>query len=244
MHNIWVLLKRELAGYFSTPVAYVFIVIFLLMNGIFTFYFGNFFARGQADLVPFFNFHPWIYMVFIPAITMRLWAEERRMGTIELLFTLPVTPAQAVISKFLAAWLFATVALFLTFPVWISVNYLGNPDNGVIAASYLGSVLLAGGFLVIGASISTITKNQVVAFVVSVMLCLMCNLIGFPIVIDYISSWLPTMLVDTIQSFSFLSNFEGLSKGLIDVKNIVFFLSFITFGLFANTVLIELNKAE
>ncbi|RMH06899.1 MAG: ABC transporter permease, partial [Nitrospirae bacterium] len=184
MKQISVIFRRELAGYFSTPIAAVFLVIFLLLSGAFTFYLGNFFVRGQADLVPFFTFHPWLYLVLIPALAMRLWAEERRSGTIELLFTLPVTLGEAVVGKFLAAWCFTAIALALTFPMWITVNVLGSPDNGVILASYLGSLLMAGGFLAIGSCMSALTKNQVIAFVVSVVVCLGFVLSGFPMVLD------------------------------------------------------------
>jgi ABC-2 type transport system permease protein len=236
--------QRELQSYFSTPIAYVFIVIFLLMTGIFTFYFGQFFSRGQADLTPFFSFHPWIYMVFIPAITMRLWAEERKAGTIELLFTLPLTTTQIVVGKFLAAWSFTLISLILTMPIWICVNYLGEPDNGVILASYLGSLLMAGGFLAIGACVSAITKNQVVAFVLSLLLCLLINLSGFPMVIDLLKNWLPEIIVDTISSFSFIANFDIITKGIIDLKTLCFFASLIIFSLYANSILIESRKAE
>ena len=244
MHNIWVLFKRELQGYFSTPIAYVFIVIFLLLNGIFTFYFGQFFSRGQADLLPFFNFHPWIYMVFIPAISMRLWAEERKSGSIELLFTLPITTAQAVCSKFLSAWFFTGISLSLTFPIWIAVNYLGVPDNKVVIASYIGSFLMAGGFLAIGSCISALTKNQVIAFIVTLLVCLVVNLSGFPVVIDQLDGWMPSVIIDTIRSFSFLTNFDAITKGLIDLKSIIYFASVIVLWLFANSVLIEVKKAS
>ena len=208
MKNTWILCKRELSSYFATPIAYVFIVVFLLLNGVVTFYFGNFLGRGQADLVPFFSFHPWIYMLFVPAITMRLWAEERKSGTIELLYTLPISTWQAVSGKFWAAFMFTAIALALTFPLWIAVNYLGNPDNGVIFASYLGSLFMAGGFLALGACVSALTKNQVVAFILTLLLCLMVNMLGYPLVIDQIRTWLPSLVVDTVRSFSFLTNFD------------------------------------
>src|ERR1700761_5581637 len=171
MRNVGIIMRRELASYFATPLAYVFILIFLLLANAFTFYLGNFFERGQADLLPFFNFHTWLYLFLVPAVSMRLWAEERKSGTIELLLTLPLTMWQAVVGKFLAAWVFIGIALFLTFPIWITVNYLGSPDNGVIFASYIGSFLMAGGYLAIGSAISATTNNQVIAFVVSVVVC-------------------------------------------------------------------------
>lgn len=242
--RVLAIFQRELQAYFATPIAYVFIVIFLLMTGIFTFYFGQFFLRGQADLVPFFSFHPWIYMVFIPAITMRLWAEERKSGTIELLFTLPITTSEIVVGKFLAAWFFTLISLILTMPIWLCVNYLGNPDNGVILASYIGSLLMAGGFLAIGACISALTKNQVIAFVLSLLICLLINLSGFPLVIDMLKNWAPEIIIDTISSFSFLANFEIITKGVIDLKTVCFFASLITFSLYANSILIESKKAD
>lgn len=244
MKNIWVICRRELAGYFTTPIAYVFLIIFLFLGGVFTFYLGQFFEREQADLRPFFSFHPWLFLFLMPALAMRLWAEERKGGTIELLFTLPVTMAQAVIGKFLAAWIFTGVALLLTFPVWLTVNFLGEPDNGVIFASYLGSLLMAGAFLAIGSCISSLTKNQVIAFVVGVVVCLMFILSGYPLVLDFFSAWAPEVLVETISSFSFLTHFTAISKGVIDLRDIIYFASIIAFFLFANAILIELNKAE
>ncbi len=159
-------MRRELASYFATPLAYIFLLIFLVLANLFTFYLGEFFERGQADLNPFFNYHPWLFLFLIPAVSMRLWADERRTGSIELLMTLPVTLWQAVVGKFLAAWAFTTLALVLTFPIWITVNYLGSPDNGAILAAYIGSMLLAAGFLSIGSLASALTRNPVVAFIV------------------------------------------------------------------------------
>ncbi|HEC16088.1 MAG TPA: ABC transporter permease [Sedimenticola sp.] len=242
--NLWVLFKRELSAYFATPIAYVFIVIFLFLSGIFTFYLGGFFARGQADLLPFFSFHPWLYLFLIPALAMRLWAEERKSGSIELLLTLPVTVSQAVMGKFLAAWAFTAIALSLTFPVWITVNYLGEPDNGVILAGYLGSLLMAGAALAIGASISALTKNQVIAFVVSLVVTLVFILSGFPLVLDFFSGWAPQAVVDAIASFSFLTHFDAISKGVIDVRDIIYFLSLTAFWLFANITFLEMKKAD
>jgi len=244
MKNTWILCKRELSSYFATPIAYVFIVVFLLLNGVVTFYFGNFLGRGQADLVPFFSFHPWIYMLFVPAITMRLWAEERKSGTVELLFTLPISTWQAVSGKFWAAFMFTAIALALTFPLWIAVNYLGNPDNGVIFASYLGSLFMAGGFLALGACVSALTKNQVVAFILTLLLCLMVNMLGYPLVIDQIRTWLPSLVVDTVRSFSFLTNFDAVSRGILDFRSIIYFATLITFSLFANAVAIEIKRAD
>lgn len=244
MDNIWILCKRELSSYFCTPIAYVFIVVFLLLSGLSTFYVGNFFARGQADLIPFFSTHPWLYMLFIPAISMRLWSEERKYGTVELLFTLPITTWQAICGKYLAAFIFTSIALFLTFPLWIAVNYLGNPDNGVIFISYIGSLFMAGGFLAIGAAISALTKNQVIAFILTLMAALAINLIGFPILLDHLRGWLPNIVLNTISSFSFLTNFDSITRGLLDVHSMIYFLTLIVFGLFANAVIIETKKAK
>ncbi len=244
MPRIWAIFKRELGSYFATPIAAVFIVIFLLLSGTFTFYLGNFFVRGQADLRPFFDFHPWLYLVLVPALAMRLWAEERKGGTIELLLTLPVTLAEAVVGKFLAAWCFTAVALALTFPMWITVNVLGNPDNGVILAGYLGSLFLAGGFLAIGSCMSALTKNQVIAFVLSVVVGLGFVLSGFPMVLDFVSGWAPHVIVSVISSFSFLAHFESITKGVVDLRDIVYFSSLIALWLFATAMILELKKAE
>jgi ABC-2 type transport system permease protein len=234
--------KRELAGYFVTPVAYVFIVIFLFVTGVFTFQLGNFFERGQADLRPFFDWHPWLYLFLIPAISMRLWAEERKQGTLELLMTLPIPLPAAVLGKYLAAWAFAAIALALTFPMWITVNYLGNPDNGVIIAAYLGSLLMAGGFLAIGSAVSALTRNQVVAFVVTVVLCFAFLISGFPPVMGFLSGWAPQAIIDAVASFSFLTHFESISKGVIDVRDLIFFGSLIAVFLFTTAVIIDARK--
>ena len=238
------IVKRELSSYFATPVAYVFIVVFLFLTGIFTFYMGNFFERGQADLQPFFSFHPWLYLFLIPAISMRLWAEERKTGTIELLMTLPVSVGQTVLGKFLAAWIFTAVALALTFPIWITVNYLGDPDNGTILAGYLGSLLMAGSFLAIGSCVSAVTRNQVIAFVVSVVICLGFILAGFAPVLDFFAGWAPQVLLETVSSFSFLTHFNAISRGVIDLRDIAFFASLIGCFLFVNAIIIDLKKAD
>jgi len=242
--NVWTICSRELAGYFATPIAYVFIVIFLFLSGVFTFYLGNFFDRGQADLVTFFGFHPWLYLFLIPALTMRLWAEERKTGTIELLLTLPVTMLEAVLGKFLATWIFTGAALALTFPMWITVNYLGDPDNGVIFTSYLGSFLMAGAFVAIGSCISAISKNQVIVFVISVVTCLLLILSGFPLVLDFFSGWMPDLFLRAVSGLSFLTHFDAISKGVIDLRDLIFFVSAIAFWLFANVILIEIKKAD
>lgn len=244
MKNTITIFKRELGGYFATPVAYVFIVVFLLLMGSFTFYLGDFYESERADLRSFFGLHPWLYLFLIPAIAMRLWSEERKTGTIELLMTLPVTITQCVLGKFLAAWAFTGIALILTVPMWITVNYLGDPDNGVILASYVGSFLMAGAYLAIGACISATTKNQVIAFVVSVVVCIAFVLAGMPIVLNVISGWAPAAVVDAVRSFSFLAHFDSITKGVIDLRDFTFFASLVALCLFANAILLEMKKAD
>jgi ABC-2 type transport system permease protein len=243
MQGTGAVFKREFQGYFATPVAYVFICIFLFCTGIFTFYVGNFFARGQADLKAFFTFHPWLYLFLIPAISMRLWAEERKSGTIELLMSLPVSLAGVVLGKFLAAWLFTGVALALTFPMWITVAYLGNPDHGVILAGYIGSFFMAGGYLAIGACMSALTRNQVIAFVLSAVVCFLFTVSGAPIVLDFFAGWAPQVLVEAIASFSFLRHFNAITEGVIDLRDVVYFVSLIALWLFANAIAVEMRKA-
>lgn len=243
MQGTGAVFKREFQGYFATPVAYVFICIFLFCTGIFTFYVGNFFARGQADLKAFFTFHPWLYLFLIPAISMRLWAEERKSGTIELLMSLPVSLAGVVLGKFLAAWIFTGVALVLTFPMWITVAYLGDPDHGVILAGYIGSFFMAGGYLAIGACMSALTRNQVIAFVLSVVVCFLFTVSGAPIVLDFFAGWAPQILVEAIASFSFLRHFNAITEGVIDLRDVVYFVSLIALWLFANAIAVEMRKA-
>ena len=244
MNAMLAIMRRELRSYFLTPVAYVFIVIFLILTSTFTFYLGNFYERGQADLASFFNFHPWLYLFLVPALSMRLWAEERRSGSIELLMTLPVELWQAVVGKFLAAWAFTGLALVLTFPIWITVNYLGNPDNGVVVAAYIGSLLMAGGFLAVGSCISATTKNQVIAFILAVVACFLLLLAGFPLVLDVFSAWAPQALVDAVASLSFLTHFASISKGVIDLRDLVYFALLIGVMLHANTIVLQLKKAD
>jgi len=244
MNNLLAVFRREFSGYFSTPVAYVFIVIFLFLTGVFTFYIGAFYERNQADLEPFFSFHPWLYLFLIPAISMRFWSEERKTGTIELLMTLPIAVHEAVIGKFMAAWCFTAVAVVLTFPMWITVNYLGRPDNTVILASYIGSLFMAGGFLAIGSCISALTKSQVIAFVISVVICFLFLLSGFPLVLDFFRGWAPQAVVNAIASFSFLTHFESIKKGVIDIRDLIYFVTLICFWLYANVVVIESRKAS
>ena len=244
MRNTLIILKRELGGYFATPVAYVFIVIFLVLSGVLTFFLGGLYEGEQATLQGFFGWHPWLYLFLIPAISMRLWAEERKQGTIELLMTLPITPAQTVFGKFLAAWVFCGIALLLTFPTWITINYLGKPDNGVIVASYLGSFLMAGGYLAIGAALSAVSKNQVIAFVLGLVACLLFLLIGYPPVRAFYSSMLPGALASTISDFSFLSHWDAITRGVIDARDFLFFASLILVAMFANAVILDVKKAD
>ena len=234
--------KREIFSYFSTPVAYVFIAIFLILSGLFTFYLGNFFELGQANLSSFFEWHPWLYLFLIPSITMRLWAEEKKSGTIEFITTLPISIESIVVGKFLAAWVFTSIALILTFPLWITINFLGNPDNGVVLASYIGSILMAGGYLAIGSCISSMTSNQVIAFVVSATICFLFNVSGLPIVLDFFSSWSGQTMTDAVASFSFLTNYFDITRGLIDLRSLLFFLTLIFFFLYTNTLIISKTR--
>jgi len=242
--NIRAITKRELAGYFSSPVAYVFIVIFLLLMGFFTFMAGGFFERGQATLEgSFFMWHPWVYLFLVPAVGMRLWAEERRVGTLELLLTLPITAWQAIVGKFLASWIFLLLALFLTFPVVITVNYLGSPDNGVIFAGYVGSFLMAGAYLAISCMTSAMTRNQVVSFILSVVICLFLVLCGFPPVTNLLTRVDSPWLVNTVAAFSVITHFEYFTKGVLDSRDVIFFLSVIGFSLFTTGVIIRSLRA-
>ncbi|MCG8543157.1 MAG: ABC transporter permease [Alphaproteobacteria bacterium] len=243
MRNIRIIAKRELGSYFGTPLAYVFIVIFLAMTGAMTFYLGGFLFQGRANLEPFFLYHPWLYLLLVPAVAMRLWAEERKTGTIENLMTLPVSTVEAVLGKFLAAWAFCGVALMLTFPIWITVNVLGDPDNGVIVASYVGSFLMAGAFLAIGSCMSALTKNQVIAFIIAATACFLFTMSGLDLVLNFFRAWAPEWLVETIASFSFLTHFNAVTQGLIELRDLVFFVSLIAFWLFANVVVVDLKKA-
>ncbi len=235
--------KRELSGYFASPVAFVFIVIFLLLSGFFTFMVAGFFDRGQASLDAFFAWHPWLYLFLVPAVGMRMWSEERRLGTIELLLTMPVTAWQTIVGKFLAAWAVIALALVLTFPVWITVNYLGNPDNGVIFASYLGSLLMGGAYLAITAMTSAMTRNQVVAFIVSVVLSLFLILAGWPPVTNLLVEWAKPWFVEAIAAFSVMTHFESIQKGVLDSRDILYFVSVIVFSLFTTGVIIRAHRA-
>jgi ABC-2 type transport system permease protein len=242
MRHALLVMRRELDAYFTSPLAYVFIIVFLALGGALTFYVGGFFERGRADLSAFFVFHPWLYLFLIPALGMRLWAEERKSGTLEFLLTLPLGTSAAVVGKFLAAWIFAGIALLLTFPLWLTVNYLGAPDNGAIAAGYLGSWLMAGGFLALSGIVSAFTKNQVIAFVGATALCFLFMVSGLPLVQGVFTGWAPGALVDAVASFSFLTNFDAIQNGVVDGRHLVFFGSLIVTSLAVNVAVVELNK--
>lgn len=241
--HIWTIAKREMTSYFGSPIAYVFIVIFLLLVGFFTFMVAGFFDRGQANLEPFFAWHPWLYLFLVPAIGMRMWSEERRLGTMELLLTMPVTPWQAIVGKFLAAWLVLGLALLLTFPIVVTVNYLGHPDNGIIVAGYVGSFLLAGSYLSISAMTSALTRNQVVSFILAVVICLFLVLVGYPPVTNLLVEWANPWLVQTISGFSVMTHFESIGKGVLDSRDILFFFSVIGFSLFTTSVILRSHRA-
>jgi ABC-2 type transport system permease protein len=242
-NNIKTITKRELGGYFTSPIAYVFLIIFLLLTGFFTFTIGNFFERGEASLVSFFTWHPWLYLFLVPAVGMRLWSEERRLGTMELLLTMPLTTWQAIVGKFLASWLFLALALALTFPVWITVNWLGSPDNGIIAAGYVGSLFLAGAYLAISCMTSALTRNQVISFILSVVICLFFILAGYTPVTDLLTRFASPVVVDVIAAFSVMTHFEGFQRGVIDLRDFVFFASVIGFALFTTGVIIRSQRA-
>ena len=243
MNGVTAIMRRELQGYFATPLAYVFIVIFLVLAGWFTFNFGNFYNGGQASLAPFFNYHPWLYLLLVPALSMRLWAEEHKTGTIELLMTLPLDVWQSVAGKFIAAWAFTALALALTFPIWITVNYLGEPDNGVIVAAYLGSLMMAGGFLAIGSFVSATTNNQVIAFIVTVVICFVMLMAGFQPLLSPLVGWVPLPIIDAVASLSFLTHFASISKGVIDARDIIYFALLIGTFLYANVLVLHMKKA-
>ncbi len=244
MGSLAVIFKRELASYFATPLAYVFIVIFLMLAGSFAFFFGGFFQNGQADLRSFFNFHPWLYLFLVPALSMGLWAEERKSGTLELLMTLPISLRDMVLGKFLAAWVFTGIALALTCPIWITVNYLGDPDNGVIVASYIGSWFMAGGLLAVGSCISACTKNQVIAFIITVVVSFLMMMSGLDIVLGWMPNWFADWAIDSIAALSFLSHFQSISKGVLDLRDVFYFLILIVGWLMATAIVIDMKKAN
>jgi ABC-2 type transport system permease protein len=244
LKSVRFIMRRELAGYFSTPIAYVVLVIFLLLANWFAFWTGALYERGQADLTPLFTFLPWLYLFLIPAVSMRLWAEERRSGSIELLLTQPVTLWQAVLGKFLAAWLFIGIALALTFPAWVTVNVLGDPDNGAIFAAYLGCFFVAAGFLAVGSFTSSITRNQLIAFLLAAAVCVVLLMAGFPAVINLVQRWAPAWLVDGVASLSFLTHFENITKGVLDLRDVLYYALVTVFFLLASTVVLESRKSK
>jgi len=242
MSPVAAVMRRELRSYFVTPVAYVFLVIFLVMSGILTFYAGDFYERRQADLQPFFVMHPWLYLVLVPAVSMRMWAEEAKGGTLELLLSLPLTLGQAMLGKFIAAWFFIGLALFLTFPIWLTVNYLGSPDNGVILASYIGSWLMAGAFLAIGACLSAVTQSQVVAFVLTLVVCFLLILVGQPQVMEFFQGALPRKLVNGLAHLSMLRHFEAISRGVLDMRDLLYFVLSMAAWLIAGVLVLDLKR--
>lgn len=244
MRYSWVIIKRELAAYFATPLAYVFIVIFLAMSGALTFFMGAFFERGQADMTSFFTFHPWLYLFLIPAVSMRLWAEERKTGTVELLLTLPTPTWTIVFGKFIAAWVFIGIAVAMTFPLWITVNFLGEPDNGVIVASYIGTLIMAGAYLAIGSCLSAVTKNQVIAFIISSVVCFLFLMSGLELVQSFFQGWAPEFVLDALRSLSFLTHFNTIIRGVIDLRDVIYFASMIGVFLYANTAIVDLTRGS
>jgi ABC-2 type transport system permease protein len=244
LKKTFIIFDRELRGYFRTPLASIFLLVFLALSSGMTFFLGRFFERDQADLTAFFAWHPWLFLILMPAIGMRLWAEERRSGTIELLMTLPVTNTQLVIGKFLASWIFTLIALILSIPIWITVNYLGNPDNSVIFISYIGSWLMAGAFLALTSCLSTLTKNQVIAFIISSISGFILVMAGFGLVLSAVRSWAPIWLTETIRSMSFLSHFNRIQMGVFDFSTLLFFVSMIVFCLWINIQLVQIKKAD
>lgn len=244
MSNTLTIFRRELKSYFTTPLGYVFIAIFLFMTGIFTFSLGSFYENRQADLNAFFTWHPWLYLFLVPAVSMRLWSEERRIGTIELLLTLPISLGEAIVGKFAAAWFFITIALALTFPIVLTVSYLGEPDMGVIVAGYVGSVLMAGAYLAVGCCISASSKSQVISFILSVVICFLFLLAGFPVVIDWFTGWAPQFLIDSITGISFSVHYSSIQRGVVQLKDLIFFASLIAGWLYACKLMLEYKKAS
>ncbi|NID15707.1 ABC transporter permease subunit [Luteibacter yeojuensis] len=244
MKAVMAIARRELWSYFVTPVAYVFMVIFLVLAGLLTFYTGDFYDRGLADLQPFFDMHPWLYLVLVPAVTMSTWAEERASGTLELLFSLPVTISQAVLGKFLAAWGFIGICLALTFPIWVTVNYLGDPDNGVVLAGYVGSWLMAGAFLAIGTCMSTSTRSQIVAFILTAAVCFLLLLVGQPQVLDFFQDSIPPKLLGAMGQLSITRHANAIARGVLDLRDLVYFFATIVAWLAASVVVLDLKRTR
>ena len=244
MREVAAVCRREFAAYFATPVAAVFLSVFLVLAAALPFQLGRFYEQGQADLAIFFAFHPWLYLFFVPAVAMRLWAEERKAGTLELLLTLPLTTAQAVVGKFLAAWAFVGLALALTFPMWVTVNYLGEPDNGAILAAYAGSILMAGGLLAVGSCLSAVTRSQVVAYVLSVAVGLVLLLAGHDLVLSAVRTWAPVWLVESVAAMSFLTHFQAVARGVLDLADLLYFLLTIALWLAATTIVLDRGRSR
>jgi ABC-2 type transport system permease protein len=244
LKSVSIILRRELRSYFATPIAYVFLIFFLFLLNLFAFTFGSLYESNQADLGPFFSFHPWLYLILIPAISMRFWAEERNSGSIELLLTLPVTLWDAVLGKFLAGWLFVAIALALTFPVWITINYLGSPDNGAIFAAYIGSFFMAGAYLAVGSFMSATTRSQIIAFVASFVVGLLLVAAGFPMVTDWFRDWAPLWLVDGLASLSIYTHFQNVIRGVLDLRDVLYFTLLGGFFLLASALVLDARKAQ
>jgi len=243
MKSVITIVRRELLSYFTTPIAFVFLVVFLVLAAAFSFYLGGFYERQIADLQPFFQFHPWLYLFLVPALSMRLWAEERHSGTLELLLTLPLTTWQAVLGKFIAAWLFLGLALLLTVPIWFTVNYLGEADNGRIISSYLGSWMLAGSLLAIGSCMSALSRNQVIAFVLTLVASFVLMLTGLPMILNIFDGWLSQFWIDGIARLSLINHFNGFQRGVIAWYEIVYFILMILFWLYATVVVLNNRRA-
>ncbi len=243
IRNITAITKRELVSYFESPVAYVFMVAFLMLIGFLTFFVSRFYEAGQADLRPFFFWHPWIFLILVPAAAMRLWAEERRSGTIETLLTLPITMTQAILGKFIAGWVFLALAIFLTFPIVLTTVYLGAPDRGGIIGGYIGSILLAGAYLSVGMLTSAFTRNQVISFVLAVVICLFLLLAGWPPVTDLMVRWAPSWLIRGVAAFSFMPHYESFQKGVLDLRDFAYYLSVIIFMLFGTNLVLKNQKS-
>ncbi len=244
MKSLTTIIKREFLSYFATPLAFVFILVFLVLSSAFTFYLGQFYERGQADLLPFFNFHPWLYLFLIPSVSMRLWSEERKTGSIELLLTLPITLWDAILGKFLAAWALIGLALAGTFPIWLTVNYLGQPDNGAIFAGYMGSWLMAGAFLAVGCCMSALTKNQIIAFILTGITCLTLVLAGFPMVLNFFEGWVPSLILDLIAGLSIIAHFIAISKGVLALTDVVYFVAMILLWLYLTHLALVAKAAD
>ena len=244
LRNTGLILRRELAGCFATPLAWVFLLVYLLLSNLCTFYPGGFFARGRADLAAFFDWQPWLLLLLVPAMSMRLWSEERRSGSIELLLTQPVTLTQAVCAKFLAAWAFIALALALTFPLWLTVNWLGQPDNGAIVAGYASCLLLAAALLALGSLASALTRSPVVAFIVSAAGSLALLLAGYPLVLDAVRGWAPQAVLDAVASLGLLGHFESLTRGVLEARDLLYFALLTAWFLLATVSTLDSRKAQ